>query len=440
MKKLVFLLAIVSTMFMVSCEKDDIVPDNTSNPTDTTTNVVDLVCEVTHTDVTSFGGDDGTITVTVKSGNPPYEFILDGVTKDTSSNTIFTFTNLTAGDYDVSVKDSEDKTFDETVTVNEADETFADLVISVEVTHNEFDNNSGVIEVTVTGGREPYSFFLNGVEWNDNVFTNLGGGKYTVTVKDANSDEVSEVVDVMFGFDIDVNVVHSNTHTDDGGVVTILPNVTNAGNSPYTFSIDGIDWVNNNVFDNISVPVDGMVELTVYAKDKFETVRGKVVVVENNYDGYRVGDEYNKDGYVGVVFEVLGNDVRIADTQNFGVDMDFGSYLSAYFHQINTGGLNWETMDIETLTTYLNVAKDYVDSGNIFNVEVSGTSSSTRRRYWSNISPPWSNNQKLVRSIQINNDGYYVDNNNDNTNNSESNFVSTNMRGRYVTTRPNNKN
>ena len=90
-----------------------------------------------------------------------------------------------------------------------------------------------------------------------------------------------------------------------------------------------------------------MVELTVYAKDKFETVRGKVVVVENNYDGYRVGDEYNKDGYVGVVFEVLGNDVRIADTQNFGLDMNFGSYLSAYFHQINTGGLNWETMDIE---------------------------------------------------------------------------------------------
>ena len=431
MKKLVFLLAIVSTMFMVSCEKDDLIPEptNTNNNNDNGTEVAELVVKVEHTDVTNFGGDDGTITVTIESGNPPYEFILDGVTKDTSSNTSFTFTNLTANDYDVSVKDSEDKTFDETVTVNEADETFADLVISVEVTHNEFDNNSGVIEVTVTGGREPYSFFLNGVEWNDNVFTNLGGGEYTVTVKDANSDEVSEVVDVMFGFDIDVNVVHSNTHTDDGGVVTILPNVTNVGNSPYTFSIDGVEWVDNNVFDNISVPVDGTVEFTVYAKDKFDLVREKNVIVNNVYNGYRIGEEYNNGGYVGVVFEVFGDEIRIANTGYANQDITYNIYSGGLLITMNEGGLNWETMDIETLTTYLNVAKDYVDSGNVFNVEVSGTSSSTRIRYWSNEIGTGSNWRKTAR---IQGNSVIED---------ETIFTTyINMRGRYVATRPNNKN
>lgn len=249
MKKLVFLLAFVSTMFMVSCEKDIVNPTDPTNPING--NVVDLLVEVTHVNVNTFGGNDGKITVTVKTGNPPYDFILNGVTKNTSSDDSFTFSELTANDYKVEVKDNKDKIFTDSITVNQPDETFADLVINLTVTHNEFDNNSGVIEVDVTGGKEPYEFKLNNGFGNNNVFTNLGGGTYTLTVKDNRDVEVSEVVDVMFGFDINVNVVHSNTHTDDGGVVTILPNVTNAGNSPYTFSIDGIDWVNNNVFDNI---------------------------------------------------------------------------------------------------------------------------------------------------------------------------------------------
>lgn len=433
MKKILILLAFVSTMFMVSCEKDDIVPDNTSNPTDTTTNVVDLVVEVTHTDVTSFGDNDGTITVTVKTGNPPYNFILDGDTKNTSSDDSFTFSELAANDYKIEVKDSENKVFNDSITINQPDETFADLVINITVTHNEFDNNSGEIEVNVTGGKEPYEFSIDSVNWgNDNVFTNLGGGTYTVIVKDDRDVEVSENVNLMFGFDINVSVVHSNTHTDDGGEISINPTVTNVGNSPYTFSIDGVNWTNDNVFNNVTPDT-----YTVYAKDKFETIREKIVTVENNYNGYRVGDEYNKDGYVGVVFEVLGNDVIIADKQHFGINMSYGQHTGARLIQINEQVTNgeWNLMDIEILETYLNVAKDYIDSGNIFNVEVYVDQNFKRNRYWSTTIHQDMDAWKRVSYIEFKNGNYEVT-----EYDVEVISYTANMRGRYWATRPNNKN
>ena len=430
MKKLVFLLAIVSTMFMVSCEKDDIIPDN---PNNNTNEVVDLVCEVTHTDVTSFGGDDGTITVTVKSGNPPYEFILDGVTKDTSSNTSFTFTNLTAGVYKVGVKDSKDKTFNKDVTVNEGDETFGDLVIGVEVTHNDFDNNSGVIEVTVTGGKEPYSFFLNDVEWNDNVFTNLGGGTYTVTVKDANNDEVSKSVEVLFGFDI-VVVSHTNSNNMDSNNGQIVLGTTYTDYNNYEYSVDGgATWSYNNVFNNLNVGV-----YSVSVKDEDGRVRPETemfVEIEDDYNGYRVGELYtDDDGFVGVVFEVLGDEVRIADTQHFGINMSFGQYTNARLVQINEQVTNgeWITMNISTLTTYLEVAKDSIDSGNVFNVEVYVNTHGQRNRYWSTSIYNNDNQMRSVARIENGNvliSGEVPNNNND-----------VNMRGRYVATRPNIKN
>ena len=425
MKKLAFILTLI-TVFILSCEKDDN-PNNDNN----TNNIVDLEVEVSHTDVTNFGGDDGTITVTIKSGNPPYEFIIDGQTKNTSSNDSFTFTSLTADDYKVEVKDSEDKTFSKDITIAEPSETFDELVIDVAVVHNEFDNTSGVIEITVTGGKEPYLFKLNDGDFvSDGTFDNLGGGIYSVTVKDDRDVELTEDdIEVNFGFDINVDVVHSNTHTDDGGVVTILPNVTNAGNSPYTFSIDGENWVDNNVFENISVPAYSTLELTVYAKDKFDLVREKDVVIENHYSGYRIGDEYNDGGYVGVVFEVIGDVVRIADIQNNGINMSYGQYENAFLSQINTGGLNWGTIDIETLESYLNVAKDFIDDGNVFNVEVGYSS-----RYWSTTPVIDGSIQRWVYFIDIKNGNYVL----------EKRYYTTHltymhMRGRYWATRPNSR-
>jgi mono/diheme cytochrome c family protein len=48
--------------------------------------------------------------------------------------------------------------------------------------------NDGSLQLTATGGKQPYQYSLDGTTFNaTNAFASLGAGNYTVTVKDANN-------------------------------------------------------------------------------------------------------------------------------------------------------------------------------------------------------------------------------------------------------------
>jgi len=124
------------------------------------------------------GGNDGVIDIEVYGGTNPY---LYNWSVGTTMEDAF---NLPAGDYDVSVTDINGCTKNANFTITQPS---APLVVNGSVTHaSSATANDGEIDITVTGGNEPYIYsWSNGSTTED--ISGLMPGTYTVTVTDENT-------------------------------------------------------------------------------------------------------------------------------------------------------------------------------------------------------------------------------------------------------------
>ncbi|MCX6198119.1 MAG: T9SS type A sorting domain-containing protein [Bacteroidetes bacterium] len=138
-----------------------------------------LTVSVSHTDVSTIGGNDGTATATVNGGTPAYSFAWSN---NANSNPI---TGLTSGNYCVTVTDSHNCSVSTCVDIN--DPGCAGFAVS-NVTHTDvscFGSTDGTITVAATGGQTPYQYSLNsGAYQSLNSFAGLSAGNYTVHVRD----------------------------------------------------------------------------------------------------------------------------------------------------------------------------------------------------------------------------------------------------------------
>lgn len=150
----------------------------------------------TATDISCFGGTDGTATVSGSGGATPftYDWSNGATTKDLSG--------LSAGSYTVTVTDNQGCTASEVVTVSQPNEVGVSLTATDESAAG---NEDGKIEAVVTGGTTPYTY-----TWDDNsnqttsVATGLPAGVYTVTVTDAAGCErvAIDTVNVSVGVEL----------------------------------------------------------------------------------------------------------------------------------------------------------------------------------------------------------------------------------------------
>ena len=128
-------------------------------------------------DILCHGDALGAIDIEVTGGAPPYTF---GWNNGATTQNI---ANIKAGKYKVTVKDKNGNVKSLSTTVAEP----TPLVISKDLIENLkcFEDNSGSIQVTVTGGIEPYQY-----EWNTDStvqdITGLTAGEYTLKVTDGN--------------------------------------------------------------------------------------------------------------------------------------------------------------------------------------------------------------------------------------------------------------
>jgi hypothetical protein len=119
--------------------------------------------------------------------------------------------------------------------------------------------NGGTATLTVnaTGGTAPYTYSLNGAAYvSSNVFSNLTGGVYTITVKDATGAIYTAAsVTVNASVSITATATLNGQIMCNGGTTSITVSAAAGGTAPYTYSINGGAFVSSNVFSSLTAGV-----------------------------------------------------------------------------------------------------------------------------------------------------------------------------------------
>jgi L-ascorbate metabolism protein UlaG (beta-lactamase superfamily) len=174
----------------------------TESITDTVAEPSELLLTYTKIDESAPGAADGSITLSVTGGTPPYVFDWSNGEKTS------TITDLTAGLYSVTLTDAAQAELHEEIQI------LAPLTLSITGTDiSTYNGANGSIDLLVQGGVEPYTFgWSNGSTTED--LSSLPAGFYKVTVTDANAtvkqtkitlyepyDVISPEADLLQGID-----------------------------------------------------------------------------------------------------------------------------------------------------------------------------------------------------------------------------------------------
>lgn len=195
------------------------------------------------------GANDGEIEIIVNGGTPNYTYSIDnGVTFQPNS----IFTNLSAGTYDVVVRDLNDCEITLVVIIDALPSVTFDVNLIDPLC---FGSNSGSIEfINIVGGTAPYNFSIdNGTNFQVNqLFNNQASGIYDVVVMDDNGCQTSEQVELFDPQEIttEFDITSVSCFGDDDGVITFIN--TQGGTGNYEFSIDnGTVFQAGNQFGNL---------------------------------------------------------------------------------------------------------------------------------------------------------------------------------------------
>jgi len=149
----------------------------------------------TYTNVACYGKNTGSATVIASGGTSPYLYSWDNGATFSTSNTN---NALTANTYIVLVKDANNCTATETVTITEPSPFTATVNSADLVDVNCYGKATGSAKVSVSEGASPYTYL-----WDDanvqttETATNLSAGTYTVTVTDQNNCSTSTTASIQ---------------------------------------------------------------------------------------------------------------------------------------------------------------------------------------------------------------------------------------------------
>ena len=207
--------------------------------------------------------NDGSISITVSGGCPPFNYEWSNTLIGNTPNAI----NLTAGVYGVTITDSASNMVSGSYTVGGF--VALDIVGVPIVTAENQGMGDGTITIEISGGTEPYSYSWAGPTSglpNSNMITGLSAGGYSVTVTDAANCDielgpftviVSTVGDPVFS-NVGVNDAINGFGVACNGDATGIISGSLTGSTPFTLTLSGAKdtvIVKNDegtfVFDNL---------------------------------------------------------------------------------------------------------------------------------------------------------------------------------------------
>jgi large repetitive protein len=207
-----------------------------------------LALSTTQVNVLCSGNNTGSINLTVTGGTALYTYAWSNNT--TQEDPI----NLASGTYTVTVTDANGCTATTSVTITQPS-TLTSSYTQVNV--GCFGNNTGSIDLTVSGGVAPYVF-----AWSNQAVTedlnNIASGVYTVTVTDANGCTTTQTVTItqpqapLALSTTQVNVLCFGNST---GSVNLT---VSGGTAPYTYL-----WSNNGTAEDPTGMASGAYTVTV---------------------------------------------------------------------------------------------------------------------------------------------------------------------------------
>ncbi|MCB0545112.1 MAG: proprotein convertase P-domain-containing protein, partial [Saprospiraceae bacterium] len=166
------------------------------------------------------------ITVTASGGTGNLEYSLNGV--DFQPDNVFE--NLPNDLYTVVVRDEKGCTATATALVDVAPLTVVAIDFTADILC--FGDETAAIEVVASGGIPPYEYAIDGGTYqSSNVFTGLGGGPHSVSVRDAAGTEVQSALFFINQPSPLVAIVNL-----DGNDAQFM---ATGGTGPYQFSFDG---------------------------------------------------------------------------------------------------------------------------------------------------------------------------------------------------------
>ncbi|MBL0343395.1 MAG: gliding motility-associated C-terminal domain-containing protein [Bacteroidetes bacterium] len=198
-----------------------------------------------------FGGSTGSADVTISGGTQPYSFVWsNGLTSEDIAG-------LAAGTYSVTITDANGCLENLSVTITEPS---AALNTALNVTQqvNCFADETGAIDLTVTGGTAPYLYSWSNGSTSEDISL-LFAGTYDVTVTDANGCTSQGQATISQPSSPLVSLINVTSNVFcTGGATGSLDLTANGGTGPYTYL-----WSNGSTNEDISNLLTGIYTVTV---------------------------------------------------------------------------------------------------------------------------------------------------------------------------------
>ena len=202
----------------------------TATATVTITEPAALTANITaSTNISCFGGTNGTATVTAGGGTIPYTYAWTP-----SGGTNATGTGMAAGNYSVTVTDNNGCSVTATVTITQP--TALTVSISGQTNVSCFGGNNGTAISVAGGGTLNYTYAWTPAGGTNATGTGLGAGSYTITVTDANGCTATNDVTITQPNALSVTTtITANVSCNGGNNGSATANVT-GGTGPYVYA------------------------------------------------------------------------------------------------------------------------------------------------------------------------------------------------------------